>query len=318
MKITITSILFPALALLAAKPSAAQEEDQSTLRGLKAKPVPKPYTVVLNQNLVNPGVYYGDGNDNGYFVIATSAPDSSGNKVRIGLRAHVAFVDENAPNPAKPFEFIYETGQGVNGDTTPSGRPRWNFDYEFDSDVECPKGDTCTPLSTYSYEVAMDTNPTINTNWVTYEPINVAYADHYFGEIDSTEDTDYLIPATSNPNKETDYAAAINGGKYHVVQNSFNYGFLGPPFMLGTYLSLVNAEGIYDVVLSIKEKASGKLLAKAAIRVLVKDSTKCAARGKCFPTVNSDCNKANIGKFNTFFTINQKTDCQAFVAGIKQ
>ena len=127
MKISATSILFPVLALLAVKPSVAQEEDHSTLRGLKPKPVTKPYSVVLDQNLVNPGVYYGTGNTNEHWV-SPPVPNTVGKKVRIGLRAHQAFVGLTEPNSAKPFEYIYETGQGINKDGDHSGILRWNFD----------------------------------------------------------------------------------------------------------------------------------------------------------------------------------------------
>lgn len=90
-------------------------------------------------------------------------------------------------------------------DREDSGRPSWNFYFEFDSDVECPATNTlCPPLSTYAYEVSTDTNPTINTNWVTYEPINVQYAYHNFAKIDATEDTD-LVEAP-DANSLTNYA----------------------------------------------------------------------------------------------------------------
>lgn len=247
--------------------------------------------------------------------------------MRVGLRAHEAYVGLTEPNAAKPFEFIYETGQGVDKDDEDSGIPRWNFDFEFDSDVGCSDTSTsCTPLSKYEYEMAMDVNPTIATTWVKIDPINVEFTwDHSFGRSTATE-TDRK-PLSADPASTllfTEYNDTITGGEYHVAQNSLNYGFLASfaaPFKLSPYTSgrLVNAEGIYDIVLSIKARGSGAVLAKAAIRVLVQDSAKCEDRGKCFPTIKSDCNKPNIEKFNMFFTSNQKVaECVAFVAGIKQ
>lgn len=111
MKIIATSILFPVLAILAAQPSVAQEDDHSTLRGLKAPP----YTVVLDQDLENPGVFYGSSNGNGHWVIATSTANKAGKQVSVALRAHEPWVGETPPNPDKPFEFIYNTGPGKAG-----------------------------------------------------------------------------------------------------------------------------------------------------------------------------------------------------------
>lgn len=120
MKITSTSVLLPVLMALLAHSCAAQDEEHSTLRGLKSSS----YTVALDANIVNPGVYYGTGNDNGYWVVATSAANKAGKRVSVALRAHEAYVDETAPNPAKPFEFISNTGPGPassNAKSSPSG-----------------------------------------------------------------------------------------------------------------------------------------------------------------------------------------------------
>ena len=338
MKITITGILFPVLVALVAHPCAAQDatqdEEHSTLRGLKGNP----YTVALNKNLTNPGVYFGTGNSNGRFVIATSVPNKAGKRVRIGLRANEAFVGGITPNPLKPYEFMIDTGPGKSRAAT---RPKWNFDYDFDSDVNCPVlSTTCTPLSTYKYEVAMDVNPTIGTTWIKFDPINQEYADHSLGKSDTDQSTDLVIPGTigagtdadpkvPNPDRFNLYAEAIRGvtihlgGRLHGAQNSFSYAFLAPfgipNFNVGVRDSRIDTEGIYDVVLSIKEK-SGKLLAKAAIRVLVKDPTKCggASQPKCFPELLSDCNAINIKQWSFFFTSKQTKECQSFVTGIKQ
>ena len=56
MKITITSILCLFLAVLVAKPYAAQDEDHSTLCGLKSR-----FLLAFDRNLERPGLYYGGG-----------------------------------------------------------------------------------------------------------------------------------------------------------------------------------------------------------------------------------------------------------------
>ena len=312
MKITIIALLFPSLAALGTHPCAAQDEERVTLRGLKAPP----YTVGLDQDLVNPGVYYGNGNANGHWVVATSTASKTGKQLSVALRAHLAYAGNIDPNANKPIEFICDTGLGPVG-TKASTRPKWNYDFSINSDVNCPPtSKTCTPLSTYVYELARDLNPTINTTWVKSDPINQLYEDTEMGKFDTVEGTDY--PASD----VTDYANVINGvkiwmdGRLHVAQNSLSYAFLGPPFVAGLPGSLIDTEGIYDVALSVKERKSGKLVAKAVIRVLVKDDSKCTGRGKCFPNSLFDCSAAKIGKFDMFFSSMQTKACHDFVAGV--
>jgi len=318
MKITAATLLVPILLLVKQDHSAAQEEEHS-IRGLKAPPAPAPYTVTFDQALTNPDVYWGYGNGGDSWTVGISSTKNvNGRKLKIGLRGHKRYQGEY-PQFNLHGDYIFNVGTGFKQDgTTPTGLPEWNFDYEFDSDVDCPSSSTaCTPLATYAYEVAMDVDPTIKTRWIAVDPINVPIADHDFGKFDTVQATKYKA-ATSG-----DYYTSITGGKWHVVQNSFNYGFLGaipPLFYAGFagYNPLVNSEGIYDVVLSIKNKKTGQVLVKTSIRFLVKDPAKCTIRGKCFPTVAADCNKSNIGKFNMFFTSKDTKACEDFVKGIKQ
>jgi len=319
MKFTAATLLVPILLLVKQDHSAAQEEEHS-IRGLKSPPAPAPYTVTFDQALTNPGVYYGLGNSGGtnpneWTVGISSTNNINGRKLKIALRGKKRY------SPVYPNnvhgDYIFNVGTGYKSGA-PTGLPEWNFDYEFDSDVDCPSSSTaCTPLATYAYEVAMDVDPTIKTRWIAVDPINVPIADHDFGKFDTVEATKYQA-ATAG-----DYHTAIAGGEWHVVQNSFNYGFLAgiPPEHFSGFIlnrQLVNTEGIYDVVLSIKNKTTGQVLVKTSIRFLVKDQAKCTIRGKCFPTVAADCNKSNIGKFNMFFTSKDTKACEDFVAGIKQ
>jgi len=338
MKITAATLLVPILLLVKQDHSAAQEEEHS-IRGLKSPPAPAPYTVTFDQALTNPGVYYGLGNSGGtnpneWTVGISSTNNINGRKLKIALRGKKRY------SPVYPNnvhgDYIFNVGTGYKSGA-PTGLPEWNFDYEFDSDVDCPSSSTaCTPLATYAYEVAMDIDPTIKTRWIAVDPINVLNADHDFGQSDTVELTKYPPNTVGGPPPTkpvaltaSEYKDAITGGKWHVVQNSFNYGFLGaipPLFYAGFagYNPLVNSEGIYDVVLSIKNKKTGQVLVKTSIRFLVKDDSKCDptvgthTRDKCFPTVAADCNKSNIGKFNMFFTKKDTKACEDFVKGIKQ
>jgi len=340
MKITSAALLVPILLLVKQDHSAAQEEEHS-IRGLKAPPAPAPYTVTFDQALTNPDVYWGYGNGGDSWTVGISSTKNvNGRKLKIGLRGHKRYQGEY-PQFNLHGDYIFNVGTGFKQDgTTPTGLPEWNFDYEFDSDVECPAttaaSNTCTPLATYAYEVAMDIDPTIKTRWIAVDPINVLNADHDFGQSDTVELTKYPPNTVGGPPPTkpvaltaSEYKDAITGGKWHVVQNSFNYGFLGaipPLFYAGFagYNPLVNSEGIYDVVLSIKNKKTGQVLVKTSIRFLVKDDSKCDptvgthTRDKCFPTVAADCNKSNIGKFNMFFNSKDTKACEDFVKGIKQ
>jgi len=327
MKITAATLLVPILLLVKQDHSAAQEEEHS-IRGLKSPPAPAPYTVTFDQALTNPGVYYGLGNSGGtnpneWTVGISSTNNINGRKLKIALRGKKRY------SPVYPNnvhgDYIFNVGTGYKSGA-PTGLPEWNFDYEFDSDVDCPSSSTaCTPLATYAYEVAMDVDPTIKTNWIKFDPINQQCYDHGLGNTASVDgmsttkvELDCNVPASAGL-----YQNAINGGTWHVAQNSFNYGFIVnfAPDHWGGFVAnnpLVYTEGIYDVVLSIKNKTTGQVLVKTSIRFLVKDQAKCTIRGKCFPTVAADCNKSNIGKFNMFFNSKDTKACEDFVAGIKQ
>jgi len=335
MKITSAALLVPILLLVKQDHSAAQEEEHS-IRGLKAPPAPAPYTVTFDQALTNPDVYWGYGNGGDSWTVGISSTKNvNGRKLKIGLRGHKRYQGEY-PQFNLHGDYIFNVGTGFKQDgTTPTGLPEWNFDYEFDSDVECPAttaaSNTCTPLATYAYEVAMDVDPTIKTKWIKYDPINQDCYDHGLGNTATVNgnattkvELDCNVPASAGI-----YQAAINGGTWHVAQNSFNYGFIVnfAPDHWGGFVAnnpLVYTEGIYDVVLSIKNKKTGKVLVKTSIRFLVKNDSKCDptvgthTRDKCFPTAAADCNKSNIGKFNMFFTSKDTKACEDFVAGIKQ
>ena len=311
---------------------AQQEEEHSFHRGLKSPPTPAPYTVTFDQALTNPGVYYGTGNNvgdpNTWTVGISSTKNVNGRKLKIGLRGHKRY---RAVYPQLNLhgDYIFNVGTGFKQDgTTPTGLPEWNFDYEFDSDVNCPSNiTTCTSLATYAYEVAMDVDPTIKTKWIKYDPINQDCYDHGLGNtatVNGNATTKLeLKDCATNASSAAIYQAAINGGTWHVAQNSFNYGFIVnfAPDHWGGFAAnnpLVYTEGIYDVAFSIKNKTTGQVLVKTSIRFLVKDPAKCTIRGKCFPTVAADCNKSNIGKFNMFFTNKDTKACEDFVKGIKQ
>jgi len=335
MKITSAALLVPILLLVKQDHSAAQEEEHS-IRGLKAPPAPAPYTVTFDQALTNPDVYWGYGNGGDSWTVGISSTKNvNGRKLKIGLRGHKRYQGEY-PQFNLHGDYIFNVGTGFKQDgTTPTGLPEWNFDYEFDSDVECPAttaaSNTCTPLATYAYEVAMDVDPTIKTKWIKYDPINQDCYDHGLGNTATVNgnattkvELDCNVPASAGI-----YQAAINGGTWHVAQNSFNYGFIVnfAPDHWGGFVAnnpLVYTEGIYDVVLSIKNKKTGKVLVKTSIRFLVKNDSKCDptvgthTRDKCFPTAAADCNKSNIGKFNMFFTKKDTKACEDFVKGIKQ
>ena len=338
MKFTAATLLVPILLLVKQDHSAAQEEEHS-IRGLKSPPTPAPYTVTFNQSLTNPGVYWGNGNGGDFWTVGISSTNNvNGRKLKIGLRGHKRY---RAVYPQLNLhgDYIFNVGSGLNNapSPAPTGLPEWSFDYEFDSDVNCPSNiTTCTSLATYAYEVAMDIDPTIKTRWIAVDPINVLNADHDFGQSDTVELTKYPPNTVGGPPPTkpvaltaSEYKDAITGGKWHVVQNSFNYGFLGgiPPLFYAGFVGfnpLVYTEGIYDVVLSIKNKKTGKVLVKTSIRFLVKNDSKCDptvgthTRDKCFPTVAADCNKSNIGKFNMFFNSKDTKACEDFVKGIKQ
>jgi hypothetical protein len=121
--------------------------------------------VEYDQNVTN-NVIYGSGNTNGSWT--TSREDG----VELGLRAHVRF-----PVPANVFN---SNGDGTYNHAAGnfSNNALWNFDWSINTNTT---GTTGLELGELFYELRMDFDPSAGVSFQTFDPINLPFADHSFG-----------------------------------------------------------------------------------------------------------------------------------------
>ncbi|MEQ1907154.1 MAG: hypothetical protein ABL888_23415 [Pirellulaceae bacterium] len=123
--------------------------------------------VLFDQN-VTANAIYGSGNANGGWTV-----DRSGG-VELGLRAKVRF-----PTPLNQFnsngDGTYDHLAGNNG----AGQALWNFEWSINSDY---LGTSGVKLSDLTYILKIDSDPTAAVNYLAFDPINVAFWDHSFGD----------------------------------------------------------------------------------------------------------------------------------------
>jgi hypothetical protein len=109
----------------------------------------------------------------------------------------------------------------------------------------------------------MDADPTLGTNFLSFDPINLPYADHNIGDNTTTESFNKFIAADP-----TQYASLIS--EYNVAQQSWNYEFFDDPASFpGTPLEFFDADapGVYDIYLKAFDGATE--VASVTIQVVV-------------------------------------------------
>jgi hypothetical protein len=85
--------------------------------------------VVYDTDLASPGVYYGNGNDNGHFTV-TTVPGANGGTIEIGQRAIIRFLGLVTPEPGTN---IYNV---PTGDTTVAGKTGANWGFAFSVNLD--------------------------------------------------------------------------------------------------------------------------------------------------------------------------------------
>lgn len=197
-------------------------------------------------------VIFGDGNANGAFTVDRS------NGVELGLRGKLRFDSTNQPqntfNSNGDGTYSFAAGQPAGGGFGfAPGSPStaiWNFEWSINSDFDNSAG---RYLSELNYELGIDFDPGAGTNFLTYDPINQASADHAIG-----------TNATGNGDGVSDpanYVALIDSN--NLAQNSWNMEFFdGGPFLFDA-----NVDGTYDFYLSASD-GTGEL-ARVDIQLIV-------------------------------------------------
>lgn len=221
---------------------------------------------------------YGSGTNGGFTV-------DRRNGVELGLRGQLRFGVNNQP------QNIYNS----NGDGTysfPTGTPNlalphpewasettpvWSVVFAVNSDHEDRDDTPAAVLSDFTYEMAVDFDPSAGTNnWLKFDLINgdslffqLAVPDHAFGFYSQQSPG---IVATTAP----DYLNAI--GTMNIAHNTSNFEFINldlRSFGFGDYSGFdPNEPGMYDVY--IAAFSGGVEVARTGITILVGDTTVAA------------------------------------------
>ena len=206
-----------------------------------------------------PDFFAGTGNDNGSFTVNRQ------NGVELALRGKLRFNESDGNRAANIF---HSNGDGsysfqarnVSGESglpwwwTFPQTPEWSFDFSINSDTD---SDART-LGALTYELGLDSDPTLGTNFFKFDPINAGAADHFFGTNQTTDGTDE-VKGNSSDSDGYNYLLANKT----VAQQSWNYAF----FLAGLSNFQAESIGVYDIYL--KAFDNGTEVASVSIQILV-------------------------------------------------
>jgi hypothetical protein len=198
---------------------------------------------VFDQNVV-PEVIFGSGNANGGFT------NNLMGGVELGLRAKVRY-----PSPSNTFN---SNGDGTYSHLaiagTPASRAGWNFEWSINTD---PTGTTGDKLNSLTYEMGIDFDAGLGTDFYVFDPINLPVADHAIGD-NGTSNGGGTVAA--DPVAYVALLAANN-----VAQNSWNLDFFNE--LAGKTFD-PTVDGTYEVYLKAFD-ASGAMVGETKIKVIV-------------------------------------------------
>jgi hypothetical protein len=171
--------------------------------------------LLYDQNLTS-DILYGSGNVNEKFTV------NRANGVELGLRGKVRFpvplaVYNSSGNGTYSFPTNAVGAYGGPGGNNPS----WHFEWSINTNYN---GTTGLNLDDLTYQLRIDTDRYNTTNFYTFDPINLATADHGIGTnstLNGTGDDD-------NPRTAPQYALKIANN--NVAQNSWRTTFFPVPF----------------------------------------------------------------------------------------
>ena len=219
--------------------------------------VASPASALLFDQDVTPDVIFGSGNDNGAFTVDRNEG------IEVGLRAKLRF--DAAGNPQNIFNsngdgtYTFSAGQAVGGfpfAQPPTTTPVWNFEWSINTDFD---GSTGESLAALEYSISIDFDPGAGTNFLSFDPINVPFADHAIG------DNSTLNGAGAVAADDTEYGTLISTN--NVAQNSWNMEFFNDaPFDIFD----PEAVGVYKIVLTASLEETQ--VASTAIDILVEEA----------------------------------------------
>ena len=196
------------------------------------------FASTVNAALITNDKIFGSGNVNRGFTVATFGD------LELALRAKQRYT---SPNDALGVGIVQDIAGNYlfdsTGQTVPSNRALWSFDWSINSDIV----DGSDPLNTYNYIMRVDYDPSAAINFIEYDPLGI------FG-------TGFYLGTNATDNGASSFSVDMTQfGSFNLAQNSVNYGFL-PGAPLGS--------GQYRIELQAPD-ASGQLIGASAIDVYV-------------------------------------------------
>ena len=186
---------------------------------------------------VTPGVIFGSGNGNGYFVVDTN------DNIEVGIRAKLR--KQGIYNSDGAGTYSFDKGQYT---YTEPHLPiaMWNYEFAVNVDRDGSSGKTFSSFDVY---LSIDIDPSQGQNWVTFSPFD-AWTDNSLGDNTTTDATDIT---------DGNYEA------YSVAQNSQNMSWTFPA------LFDYDVDGTYDFKLYVTEKDHCEILAQTFMTVKIGD-----------------------------------------------
>lgn len=218
------------------------------LVGLSSGFVTAHATVTFDED-VTPNVIFGSGNTNGNFTV-----DRSG-AIELGLRAKIPFASTINSNGDGTYSYTLAETDDDNSAATPN---RWNFDWTVNIDSN---NSSALNLNDYTFELGLDADPSLNTNFLVFDPVtpsaSAPFFDHSIG--DNSTGNGAGTEAADAPT----YMALLNAN--NVLQQSWRYSF----FPLGALSSYdPDVPGTYAVYLLAKD-SGGAVMSRVDIQVLI-------------------------------------------------
>jgi hypothetical protein len=131
--------------------------------------------LLFNHN-VTPDVIFGSGNANGGFTV------NQDNGVELGLRGKLRHNASGQPENTFSRQTIVDNKYYFDAGVAPTQSfptAEWSFEWSINTDYD---GSTSRNLSSYQYELRLDTNPGADISWMIFDPIQVPSADHSIGD----------------------------------------------------------------------------------------------------------------------------------------
>lgn len=223
--------------------------------------------LMYDQN-VTPDVIFGSGNANGSFTVDQQ------NGIELGLRGKLRHSADGSPQNIfnSNGDGTYSFNAGV-APTQSFPTAEWSFEWSVNSDYldESEGGQGATPLSSYTYLLSLDTDPSAATDFsIFFDPItgmNVfgeTYWDHALGN-NSTGNGDGIVTDGSGTTADREDRYEDNLDAFNVAQNSWKaHWFFGPTFD-------PTLDATYDISLAAFGSTSRNPLAQTSIQIIVGD-----------------------------------------------